>query len=149
MKSIELHGNPNVYLLKSWLLPVLFGGLLIIDYIESNKFNFLLAISFLSWGLVIAANRRGFFGGNSRSKYILELGETDLVCRFENSIFWHIPLSRISHAGEEISSGTIFLPKVKRFLIYTKDGDSYSIPITINSKQVVEIKGVIERIGNA
>lgn len=149
MKNIEITGNPDVYLLRSWLLPVLFGGILLIEYIASNQFNFLFAICLLSWVLVVAANRRGFSDENASSKYVLEFGESDLICKFRGSIFWHIPFSKLSHADEEtVGSGTLFLPKIKQFLIYTKDGDSYSIPIKISSKQIIEIKSAIAHIAS-
>ena len=150
MKNIEIQGNPNVYLLRSWLLPAIFGALLLIDYIASKDFNFLFFICFLMWVLVIAANRRGFSGENRGSKYVLEFGESDLICKFKNSIYWHIPFSKLSHAAEEeVGSGTIFLPKINNFLIYTKDGDSYSIPILISQKQILEIKAEIAQIAKA
>lgn len=149
MKNIEITGSPDVYLLRSWLLPALFGGLLLIEYIVSSKFNFLFAICLLSWVLVVAANRRGFSDENASSKYVLEFGESDLICKFRGSIFWHIPFSKLSHADEEtVGVGTLFLPKIKQFLIYTKDGDSYSIPIRISSKQIIEIKSAIAHIAS-
>lgn len=150
MKNIEITGSPDVYLLRSWLLPVLFGGLLLIEYMASNKFNFLFAICLLSWVLVVAANRRGFSDENASSQYVLEFGKSDLICKFRGSIFWHIPFSKLSHADEEtVGSGTLFLPKIKQFLIYTKDGDSYSIPIKISPKQIIEIKSAIAHIASA
>lgn len=150
MKNIEILGSPDVYIVRSWLLPALFGGLLVLDFITSKKLNLVITFSFLSWVLIVAANRYAFSGENRRSKYVLEFGKTDLVCKFKNSIFWHIPFSKISHAvEEEVDSGTIFIPNKVQFLIYTKDSDSYSIPIKIHPNQIVEIKAAIERIANS
>lgn len=150
MKNIEILGSPDIHLLKSWLMPVLFGGLLVADYIASDKFNFITALCFLSWTILVAANRRVLPDEKSRSKYVLEFGDTALICKFKNATYWHIPYSNISHASEEEDkSGTIFLPKIKHFLIHTKDGDSFSIPIKINPTQIAEIKTAIAQLANA
>lgn len=152
MKNIEILEDPDIYLLRTWLLPAFFGFLLILDFMVSKKLNFSIAFSLLFLSLGVISVRQGLIGkGKSRkSNYILEFGNQDLVCKFKGSVFWHIPISKISHAvEEEVGSSSIFLPKREQFLIYTKEGDSYSIPINMSSSQVLEIKTEIEKIANA
>jgi hypothetical protein len=150
MKNIEILGDPDIYLLRTWLLPAFFGFLLVLDFMVSKRLNFSIAFSLLAWSIVVMSVRQGLTGKSRKSHYILEFGNQDLICKFKGSVFWHIPISKISHAvEEEISSGSIFLPKRKQFLIYTKEGDSYSIPINMSASQVLEIKTEIEQIANA
>jgi hypothetical protein len=131
-------------------LPACFAVLLIFDFIESNKFSFSTAFAFVAWLLIVIFNRYISIGENHTSNYTLEFGEKDLTCKFKNSIFWYIPFSKLSHvAYEEIGSDSLLFPKSELLLFYTKEGDSYSIPIKINANQTVEIKEAVERIVNA
>lgn len=150
MKSIEIFGEPDVYLLRTWLLPSFFGCLLVIDFFISHKINYSIAFSFLIWLLIVISIRQGHTGIGRKKKYTLEFGKQDLTCKFQGVVFWHIPYTKLSHATEEsIHSGSILFPKRDQFLIYTKEGDSYSLPIQIPASQVFEIKDEIDKIKNA
>lgn len=145
MKTIEIVGKQYNFFTNSWFLPAFFAVLVISDFITSGKFNYSMAFAFVAWLLIIVANRYSSIDEKHKSNYILEFGETDLICKFKNSIFWHIPFSKLSHVvNEEIGSSSIFVPKAELLLFYTKDGDSYSIPIKINTSQMAEIKTAIE-----
>jgi|GEM_PF-1467907 len=143
-------GKRYNFFTTSWLLPTFFAVLLIFDFITTSKFNFSTAFAFFAWLLIVIANRCSSVGENHKINYILEFDETDLICKFKNSIFWHISFSKLSHvANEQVGADSLLFPKEELLLFYTKEGDSYSIPIKMNTNQVVEIKAAVECIVNA
>jgi len=146
MKKIEIKGNPVGYLTKSWLLPSIFISFVVADFLIMHKPNYGTIAWAITWSLIVLISRNSTKNSEYSSGFSLEFGNTDIVCKHNNSIFWHIPYNRISHFAVEPANNSSWLsPKNSLTRIYTKDGDSYSIPVQINAEQNEEIRLALER----
>ena len=73
----------------------------------------------------------------SAGECILEFGESELVCKYNNTTKWRIPFGKLSHIETNyIGTGKWFGPKLKETFIYTNIGknDSYPLPGAINEE---------------
>lgn len=143
MKKIQVKGNPGVQVIDPWGVLLIIVGLALMG-LYAKEVNYSLVAVCLTWFVIIICNR---YTSNSETKYLLEFGEENLVCKLADTIYWHIPLVNISHVEiTELGKGTRFNPNRKQVLIHTRDGDSYLIPVLMTSKSASEIQAAVERV---
>lgn len=147
MKKFEVKGVSVNWATHSWTLPLTYIILTIIDFIGNDKLNYIMSASAMLWACIVFMNRVYTKKGLFKSNYSLEFGNTDLICKQNNSVIWYIPYSRLSHTAiEPADAYSWFNPKSSLTLIYTKDGDSYSIPVQIGDEQNREICAAIKNV---
>ncbi len=146
MKKIEVRGLKVSWLTHSWVLPIAYIFIAMIGPVFGEKPNYSFIILAVTWTLIVFMNRMSTQKWLYKSNYILEFGNSELVCKYKDSMIWHIQYSRLSHVVVEPANSSLFNPKSALTLIHTKDGDSYSIPVQICSAQNIEIQSAIESL---
>ncbi len=146
MKKIEIRGLQVCWLFHGWGLPVAYLLIAMIGPVFGEKPNYSFVVLAVAWALIVFTNRMSAQKGLYKSDYILEFGNSEIVCKYKDSIIWHINYSRVSHVVVEPTNLSLFKPKSGLTLIHTKDGDSYSIPVQICNAQNIEIQSAIESL---
>jgi hypothetical protein len=146
MKKIELKGNTLDYLTNSWLFPSILILFVLCSYLIMQRLSYAIITLAIAWSLILFASRRSTKNGELKTGFSLEFGVNELICKHNNSIFWHVPYNKISHFSVEPAFKPSWLnPKYSFALIYTKDGDSYSLPVQIGKEKSEEIRIAVEK----
>ena len=146
MKTIEVNGFKIHWLTHSFFMPFAYSCLALIGPILGQKPNYPFVSLAILWIFIVYVNRRSKKNILYKSHCILEFRDSELACKLNNSVIWHVPYSRLSHIVVEPGNDSWFNPKSESTYIYTKDGYSYSIPIQICNSKSTEVCTAIQNV---
>jgi hypothetical protein len=138
---------------KSRLKPTIFSvGVIWAVFLFCSILN--LKVDYLFAALVLYHTYEFISLKKSKDKYVLDygsyyltFGQDALICGDEQTTYWHVPYSRLSHIGKvSLGRGTIFSSIKEEFYIYTNDNDSYIFPSVIGDFELKEIEEEINKI---